>query len=238
MGCVSAVADPQSDPGRILAQIGATRQEQEPTMEEDLLQGPEDDQPGREVFIIIAVFFEAGLAPLSLFLGWLLGHDPRERFAWSGKDALLGVVAAIPLILMFLAILRWPIGPLARFKKFCDTEVVPTLEKSSWSEIALISFSAGVAEEMLFRGVLQASLSAWLGVPWGLGLASLLFGLLHPISIAYMVITAILGLYLGAVWYVGENLLTVMITHALYDFAALGYLLRIRPGKGASTDWI
>jgi membrane protease YdiL (CAAX protease family) len=238
MGCVSAVADRQSNPGRILAETAATRVEQEPTMEEDLLQGPEDDQPGREVFIIIAVFFEAGLAPLSLVLGWLLGYRPLESFTWSAKDALLGVVAAIPLILLFLAILRWPIGPLARVKNFCDTEVVPMLEKSSWSEIALMSFSAGVAEEMLFRGVLQASLSAWLGVPWGLGLASLLFGLMHPISIAYMVITAILGLYLGAVWYVGENLLTVMITHALYDFAALAYLLRIRPGKGASTDWI
>jgi hypothetical protein len=45
-------------------------------MEEDLLQGPEDDQPGREVIIILAVFFEAGLAPLSLFLGWLFGHSP------------------------------------------------------------------------------------------------------------------------------------------------------------------
>ena len=84
---------------------------------------------------------------------------------------------------------------------------------------------------MLFRGVLQASLSAWLGTPWGLGLTSLLFGLLHPISIAYMVIATILGLYLGAVWNVGGNLLTVMITHALYDFAALAYLLRIRPAN-------
>ena len=83
-------------------------------MEEDLLQGPEDDQPGREVIIIFAVFFEAGLAPLSLVLGWLLGHPPLEHFAWSLRDALWGVLAAIPLILMFLAMLRWPIGPLGR----------------------------------------------------------------------------------------------------------------------------
>jgi uncharacterized protein len=96
-------------------------------MEEHLLQGPEDDQPGREVIIIFAVFFEAGLAPLSLILGWLLGHRPLEHFVWSARDALLGVVAALPLIFMFLAMLRWPIGPLARVKEFCDTEVVPLL---------------------------------------------------------------------------------------------------------------
>ena len=129
-------------------------------MEEDLLQEPEDDRPGREVIIIFAVFFEAGLAPLSLILGWLFGHPPLEHFAWSTRDALLGGFATVPLVLMFLAMLRWPIGPLARVKKFCDTEVVPLLEKSSWSEIALISLSAGVGEEMLFRGVVQASLAS------------------------------------------------------------------------------
>ena len=48
-------------------------------MEEDLLQGPEDDPPGRDVIIIFAVFFEAGLAPFSLFLGWLMGHQPVGR---------------------------------------------------------------------------------------------------------------------------------------------------------------
>ena len=205
-------------------------------MEDDLLQGPEDDLPGREVIIICAVFFEAGLAPLSLFLGWLFGHSPLATLKWTASGALWGLVAAIPLFLVFLAILRWPIGPLARVKKFCETEVEPVLHDSSWSEIALISISAGVGEEMLFRGVLQASLSAWLGVPWGLGLASLLFGLLHPISVAYMVITGVLGLYLGVVWNVGGNLLTVMIAHALYDFAALAYILRIRPGKSEMAD--
>ncbi len=64
-----------------------------------------------------------------------------------------------PLILMFLAIMQWPIGPLSGVRKFWDTEVAPLLAESSWSEIALISLSAGVGEEMLFRGVLQASFS-------------------------------------------------------------------------------
>jgi uncharacterized protein len=198
-------------------------------MEDDLLQGPENDKPGREVIIIFAVFFEAGLAPLSLVLGWLFGHPPLERFVWSMPDALLGIVATIPLVLMFLAMLRWPIGPLARVKKFCDTEVVPLLDQSSWSEIALISLSAGVGEEMLFRGVLQTSIGSSLGIGWGLVLASVLFGLFHPISPTYMIIATILSIYLGSVMIAQENLLTVMVIHALYDFAALGYLLRIRP---------
>jgi membrane protease YdiL (CAAX protease family) len=205
-------------------------------MEEDPLQEPEEDQPGREVIILFAVFFEGGLAPLSLALGWFLGHPPLAHFAWSMPHAIWGVAATIPLILMFLGMLRWPIGPLRRIKDFCDSEVMPLLGSSTWSEIALISLSAGVGEEMLFRGVLQAGISSWLGVYWGLGLASLLFGLLHPISIAYMVIAAFLGVYLGAEFILGGNLLLVIITHAVFDFAALAYLIRIRPTLGAGAD--
>jgi uncharacterized protein len=222
MGFFSTTREPAPEGEDALAK-------QEPTMEDDLLPEPEDDRPGREVIIMLAVFFEVGLAPLSLLLGWLLGHPPLGHFVWSWNDAFLGVAATIPLVVMFLAMLRWPVGPLRRVKSFCDYEVVPLLRNSSWSEIALISLSAGISEEMLFRGVVQTSIGAWLGIPWGVVLASLLFGLFHPISLTYVVIAAILGLYLGALMLLGGNLLSVMVVHALYDFAALGYLLHVRP---------
>jgi membrane protease YdiL (CAAX protease family) len=205
-------------------------------MEEDLLQEPKDDHPKRAVVIIIAVFFEGGLAPLSLFLGWLLGHPPLRSFVWSIEYALWGVVATIPLVALFLAILRWPIGPLARAKHFCENEVEPLLHDSSWSEIGLLSLSVGVSEEMLFRGVFQAALTNWLGVPAGLVIASALFGLLHPISVPYMVMASFLGLYLGTVWILSGNLLTVIVVHTLYDFAALSYLIRIRPPRSPNSD--
>ena len=199
-------------------------------MEGDLLPGPENDQPTRDVIIILAVFFEAGLAPFSLFLGWLLGHPPLERFVWSLEDALWGAGATVPLIGIFLAILNWPIGPLARIKKFCEEDVVSLFQESSWSELALIALSAGVGEEMLFRGALQAAFAQWIGTAGGLVVASLVFGVMHAISMTYIVITVILGLYLGGVWIANGNLLTVMVTHALYDFVALGYLIRIHYG--------
>jgi uncharacterized protein len=205
-------------------------------MEEDLLQEPKDDHPKRAVVIIIAVFFEGGLAPLSLFLGWLLGHPPLRSFVWSIEYALWGVVATIPLVALFLAILRWPIGPLARAKHFCENEVEPLLHDSSWSEIGLLSLSVGVSEEMLFRGVFQAALTNWLGVPAGLVIASALFGLLHPISVPYMVMASFLGLYLGTVWILSGNLLTVIVVHTLYDFAALSYLIRIRTPRSPNSD--
>jgi membrane protease YdiL (CAAX protease family) len=187
----------------------------------------EDDQPGRDVIIMFAVFFEGGLAPLSLFLGWWLGHNPLAQFAWSETDALWGALAAIPLVLVFLLLtLRWPIGPLRQIKTFCEQEFIPSLAGSSWSDMALIALSAGVGEEMLFRGVFQSSLVAWLGIGWGLVVASLLFGLLHPISMPYIAVTAVVGLYLGAAFLLTGNLLTVIVTHSFYDLALMSYLLR------------
>jgi membrane protease YdiL (CAAX protease family) len=203
--------------------------------EESIANHERDDEidyapPGRDVILIFAVFFEGGLAPFSLFVGWLLGHMPLADFAWRWRDGLVGAAAAVPLVLGFLAIMHLPIGPLKRFQKFCDEEVTPLFAKSYWSEIALVSLSAGVGEEMLFRGVLQASFCTWFGVRWGLALSSLVFGMLHPISITYVLIAGSIGLYLGALWMWNGNLLTVMVTHAVYDFAALGYLIRIRAG--------
>jgi membrane protease YdiL (CAAX protease family) len=217
-------------PRERLPPVASTGEDQETGKEDDLLPGPENDRPTRDVIIILAVFFEAGLAPFSVLLGWLLGHRPLEGFVWRLEDALWGAGAAVPLFVMFLAILNWPIGPLARVKKFCEEDVVPLFQESSWSELALISLSAGVGEEMLFRGVLQAALSHWLGTAGGLVVASVLFGFMHAISMTYIVIAGFLGLYLGGIWIANGNLLTVMVTHALYDFVALGYLIRIQHG--------
>ncbi len=59
-------------------------------MEEDHLPKPEYDHPTRDVVIILAVFFEFGLAPLSLILGWLLGQPPLETFEWSANAGVVG----------------------------------------------------------------------------------------------------------------------------------------------------
>ncbi len=188
---------------------------------------PIEEPPGHDAIILFAVFFEGGLAPLSLLLGWWLGRPPLERFFWSATDALIGAAAAIPPVLFFLAMIRWPVGPFRGLKRFCEEEFVPLLANSTWSDIALIAISAGVGEEMLFRGVFQSALIGSTGWLTGLFLASLLFGLLHPISILYATIGCAMGMYLGGLFLVSGNLLAAMVAHAVYDFLLMAYLLRI-----------
>lgn len=178
--------------------------------------------------VMAAVLFEGGLAPLALGLGWLLGRSPLEGFSWSIRDAFLGVVAALPMYAAFQILMRWPIRPLTRIRRFFEAELTPLFGSRPDSDLALIALAAGVGEEMLFRGVFQGALAHWLG-PWeGLVAASLLFGLVHPITATYVVVAGLLGAYLGTVWIFSGNLLVVMIAHAVYDFLALRALFRGR----------
>jgi uncharacterized protein len=190
----------------------------------------DDDAQDDGGIVQIAVIFEAGLAPLALVIGWLLGQRPLEGFEWAARDAAWGAVAALPMLGMFWLAWRWPAGSLAEIKKYCIEELIPVFRDCGWHDLALIALVAGIGEELLFRGTIQAALSRWLGLWPGLAVASLLFGFLHPITPTYVAIATLLGAYLGAVWIATGNLLTVIIAHALYDFVAL-VILRLEPSE-------
>ncbi len=186
------------------------------------------NEPGSAERVPFAVFvlFEAALAPVALMLGWALGQHPLSDFAWDGDAVIEGVIAAMPLLALLALSLRWPVGPLGRIRAFFDRELAPALKGCEWPDLALISVAAGVGEEMLFRGVIQGALTRALGAAGAIGAASALFGLMHPVSAAYVVLAGVIGAYLGVVWLVSGNLLTVIVAHAVYDFVALIALLR------------
>lgn len=177
--------------------------------------------------VLLTVAFEGGCGALALLLGWLLGQGPFQRSSWSGNALALGVAATLPMLGVLFVALRWPVGPVAHIKQVFDEIVRDLLGPCSVAELAFVSLMAGFGEEMLFRGVLQPAFSDGLGSPWaGLVVASLLFGLLHPITFAYVVFAAAMGFYLGCVWMATDNLVVVVVAHALYDFVALVVLLR------------
>jgi uncharacterized protein len=196
--------------------------------ERDKHDSADDGDLGPFPFALL-VLFEAGLAPASLLFGLPFGRHPLADFQWSNEAALTGVLAALPMLAMLGAILRWPVGPLIRIKDYFDKELAPALDGCEWPDLAVLSVAAGVGEEMLFRGLIQGLAARFFGGAAGLVLASLLFGLLHPVSLIYIVVAAVLGVYLGAVWLLTGNLLVVMIAHAVYDFVAMAVLLRLRP---------
>ena len=100
----------------------------------------------------------------------------------------------------------------------------------NWSilQLTIISVCAGISEEALFRGAIQGSLTDHVGLGVALVMGSLLFGAFHLITWTYAIIAAFIGAYLGLLWIWTGNLLAPIITHAVYDIAALVYFLKMR----------
>jgi len=179
----------------------------------------------RNTIVLLAVLVEGGLVVLAWLLGWLLNCPPIPEIWWSFLDALLALVLTVPLVVLALVLLRWPIGPFARIRQFMHEVLVPVLAPCTLVDLLGIAALAGLGEEMLFRGVLQVLFSSWVGWIWGLVLASVLFGVLHAVTLTYAVLAGVMGLYLGWLWLWTGNLLVPILVHALYDLVLLWYLL-------------
>ncbi len=179
----------------------------------------------RKTIILLAVLVEGGMVVVAWTARWFMDPPPLAQIQWRWWDVLRGVVCTVPLVLLALALLRWPIGPFARLRRFTHELLVPMLAPCTLVDLLGISALAGLGEELLFRGVFQSCFCLWVGNFWGTILASILFGLLHAITLTYALLAGVMGLYLGWLWLWTGNLLVPIIVHGLYDFVLLWYLL-------------
>jgi len=170
------------------------------------------------------------LLGIAALIAWPLHRQVFEGFFWRSTDLLWGSIAALPMLLGFWWLLKSQARFAANIRRFFELALRPTFGQWSLAQLAIISFLAGVCEEVLFRGVLQAGLSK-VTAPWtGLAAASVAFGLAHPISKQYIVAAAIVGFFLGWLYLVTGNLLAPVTAHAVYDFCALTWFLRLHRG--------
>lgn len=174
---------------------------------------------------LVAVLFEAALIPLALLLALPLGLQPLSAFEVSPGVLFTGVIATVPLVIA-LAACAWAGAAWFReIERLARPLIESVFRGRGVAAVIGVSALAGIGEEMLFRGAMQAGLTASLG-PWsGLLLASILFGLMHALSWAYFMLAAVMGLYLGGLYQMTGNLLLPAIVHGLYDALAIGYLL-------------
>jgi membrane protease YdiL (CAAX protease family) len=176
--------------------------------------------------MLVGIAIEGGLGVLGWLLGWVFGQPTWEAIHWNSRDAAWGLVACLPMLVLFLLCVYWPVGPLRGIKRLTDEILRPLFAQCSMLDLAVLSLLAGFGEELLFRAALQGALTHWLGQVAGLLVASILFGLLHSLSVAYAVLVTLMGLYLGGWWLATGNLLVVIVAHGVYDFFALVFLVR------------
>ncbi len=180
------------------------------------------EQPRR--FLLVGVIGELSLGAVGAALAWLgLGRPFPFRMGGGAVAVLLGFAAACPPALLVALALREGrrVPALRRGLETLIERLRPVLgtvlRDLPWWGISLLSLAAGFGEEILFRGVLQ---------PWiGLYLASLIFGLLHALSLGFFLFATAMGLYLGGLYHASGALLVPILAHAVYDVFAL-YMLR------------
>jgi membrane protease YdiL (CAAX protease family) len=180
----------------------------------------------RRGILLLTVVCEGSLCGLAFVLSYWWDVPLLPGLYWDPSAQLLGIFASLPLLVLFVLCLRWPIGPLKGIARFCREVIGPLFASCTWYELAGIALLAGLGEELLFRGVLQVAVSRWLGPATALIAVSVLFGLLHSMTPAYAVIAGLMGFYLGCLWIGTGNLLVPILAHALYDFVALVWLAR------------
>jgi len=174
------------------------------------------------------ILFECILIVLAWAIGALVSIPPWQEIKLTWLAVAWSVLAALPLLagLLWTVHTRWRV--FVQLRHYVQERVVPLFAGCSLFELALISSFAGIGEELFFRGLLQTGLTAATSVWIGLGLTSLIFGLAHFISLMYAVLAALIGFYLGILLIAFDNLAVPVIVHALYDFVALTYLVRMR----------
>lgn len=182
-------------------------------------------------FLAIALGFEFGLGAFALALALLLDLHPWLDLRWDGWLLPMAVAGTLPM----LAVLPLVAGSrgdwAARLRRLLDEHVRPLFAGLPGWAVAAVALAAGVGEELLFRGVLQAGLVAVSGPVVALIVASLLFGLAHALTPSYFVLATLMGLYLGGVYLATGNLLVVILVHFFYDWIALAWLMTRRPAR-------
>jgi membrane protease YdiL (CAAX protease family) len=140
------------------------------------------------------------------------------------------------MLVIFWWLMHWDRPTLRQLREQVQWLIAEMFPDGRLGQFALVAVLAGVGEELLFRGVIQTLLVDWTNPIAGLLLASLVFGAAHALSKLYFALATLIGVCFG--WLVLEynDLVAPMIAHSVYDFVALVYISRSRPGVGNGAN--
>ena len=173
----------------------------------------------RKNILVLTVVMEGFALLLAFALSWYFRISLFPLTDNIYRDISLGTAGALLPIAFFLyAMSRHAekIASLRSLRNRVRTDIKAIFSNTGLPDLVLISLMAGFSEEMLFRGVIQTE--------FGIFIASIVFGLMHAISAAYVIVTIVMGIYIGAFYYYSGSLLVPVQIHFIYDLAALMYL--------------
>jgi len=188
-------------------------------------QNEKPQEGDRDAFLFVlgcTLFLGAAAYGLSLLL-----HTPlAPQIMFSGNDIAWGVIATLPPAFFLFWFSRTSIPALVSFRQSQIAFFAGIGFEFTPLRIVLMAIGAGVSEELLFRGVLQTWLADHGPLVAAIIVSNVVFGLLHFRTALYAIIAGLIGVYLGVLYALTDNLITPIITHGLYDALALEYTRR------------
>ena len=179
----------------------------------------------RRSLLCLTVATEGGLLIAALLLGWLFSEPFWQETRMSWRPVLEGLFSGLLLLAAAILFTESPLRFAAWLRRDIE-QFAGIFDKATLPDLLLISLLAGAGEEALFRGVLQPAAAEYAGVRAAIAGVSILFGLMHYLSRAYMVFTACMSVCFGLLYARTGDILVPAIAHALYDFLALLYGVR------------
>ena len=172
----------------------------------------------------LATFAAMAIMPLASL--WNAPPGMRTLMGETSPDFGLVMVAALSVGLLAPLVLAW-FHTGTRERIFEQLKEIDYLLPQSRSEIALfagVSVTAGICEEVLFRGFLFAYLHS---SPWNLDpltivmVSSAMFGIAHlGQGVKGVLLTGMIGAALGILYVVTGSLLAPIVLHILIDLRA------------------
>lgn len=191
----------------------------------------------------LAAAVQGGLALVSV--GWAVGFgldiaDWYPLDAWTGLRALFTLAttlaAAAPPVAAFFWMRNSRAEPVVRFREDVRQRLTPLFAETRFVDWLVISLTAGLTEEVAFRGALLDTFRVALPQPWNVIAAvvvpSLIFGALHALNRTYFLATTAAGVYFSLIVLGSGNLWAATLAHFLYDlivFIAEGPSVRSDP---------
>jgi membrane protease YdiL (CAAX protease family) len=170
----------------------------------------------------VAVLGEGALAIVGGVWLYAAGHPVRLGATWPALLAGVAAASGLALVQWWLQHVAPPVGAVQALRELQHTIFEPLFAPLSVAELVAISALAGVGEEILFRGAVQASL--------GWPIATVAFGACHlGLSGRGWVLgvwAAIAGGLLAALAVATGGLLAPIVAHGSYDLAALLWIRR------------
>jgi membrane protease YdiL (CAAX protease family) len=187
----------------------------------------------------MAVMVEGGLALAAVALAWLFGVSLRDQITTGGPPlawaVARGLAATVPMLIIFWLLMHWDRPTLRQLREQVQWLIGEMFPEAHIGQFALVAVLAGVGEELFFRGVIQTLLVDWTNPTAGLLVASLVFGAAHALSKLYFLLATLIGICFGWLVLHYHDLVAPMVAHSVYDFVALMYIRRSRPGTGSGA---